>query len=153
MISSVPARTTIRSVFSSVVAGCEPFTANRTLPGTLPSTPPIIPPADPLMECRPDRTCLSVLNHGRMLFWCHADAESTEMDVNPVAFCKAMPRRSFRQFMNMLYFSLSVSCECRNASISSLPPCLAQPAGVPCQRISFKSSLAPRSTSSRTTSM
>src|SRR5436190_598873 len=101
MISSVPVRTTIRSVFSNGVAGCEPFTANWTLPGTPPSTPPVIPPGEALMESRPDRTCRSVLDHGRMLFWCHTDAESTETDVNPVAFCEAMPRCSFRQFMNI----------------------------------------------------
>ena len=40
----------------------------------------------------------------------------------------------------------------RYASISVLPACLAQSAGVACQRISFKSNLAPRSTRSRTTS-
>jgi hypothetical protein len=48
---------------------------------------------------------------------------------------------------------LFVSSEHRNDSISAFPACLAQPAGVLCQRISFTSNLAPRLTSSRTTSM
>jgi hypothetical protein len=68
------------------------------------------------MESRPDRTCRSVLDHGRMLFWCHAEAESMDKDVNPVAFCEAMPRCSFCQFMNIK--SRNKIVEARNPVVS-----------------------------------